>query len=54
VNALFFAQSKGITNEPRFHQRAEDSRQHSSTGLDLSAERQEKQPADHAGREQWK
>jgi len=31
----------------------EDSRQHSSAGLDLSAERQEKQSADHAGREQW-
>jgi len=54
VNALLSAQSKNIATEPRFHRRAEDSRQHSSAGLDLSAERQEKQSADHAGCEQWK
>jgi hypothetical protein len=54
VNALLSAQSKNIATKPRFHRRAEDSRQHSSAGLDLSAERQEKQSADHAGCEQWK
>jgi hypothetical protein len=54
LNALICAQSKSIAAEPRFHRRAEDSRQHSSAGLDLSAERQEKQSADHAGCEQWK
>jgi hypothetical protein len=54
VNALLFAQSKSIAKEPRFHRRAEDSRQHSSTAPALSSERQEKQSADHAGCEQWK
>jgi hypothetical protein len=54
VNALLAAQSKSIATESRFHRRAEDSPQHSSAGLDLSAERQEKQSADHAGCEQWK
>jgi hypothetical protein len=41
VNALLSAQSKNIATEPRFHRRSEDSRQHSSAELDLSAERQE-------------
>jgi hypothetical protein len=54
LNALIRAQSKSIAAEPRFHRRAEDSRQHTSTGVDLSAERQEKQSANHAGCEQRK
>ena len=46
LNALICAQSKSIAAEPRFHRRAEVSPQHTSTGVDLSAERQEKQSAD--------
>ena len=51
--ALLSAQSRNIAAEPRFCQRPEDSRQQEA-GLDLSSECQEKQSADHAGREQWK
>jgi hypothetical protein len=54
VNALLSAQSKNIAMEPRFRRRAEDSRQHFESELDLSGERQEKQSADHAGCEQGK
>src|SRR5215468_1163434 len=54
VNALISAQSKSIAAETPFHWRVGDSPQHSSSGPDLSSERQEKQSADHAGCEEWK